>query len=164
MTLSMISVGVFAHREYGRRHDQSDAVLRDAVMICEFLRTVDLFKHLTPTELINIAEKMKRRCYSKDETIIRESRARHFFLIGHVFVDVRRCGTEAEERLVATLGVGDVFGERALSSMSHATPPASPPAIGSKSSPWTRPTSSTCRIQAPALRNRFKLYTSSAHR
>ena len=51
---------------------KSDVVLRDAVMICEFLRTVDLFRHLTPTELTNIAEKMKRRRYGKDETIIRE--------------------------------------------------------------------------------------------
>jgi hypothetical protein len=56
---------------------KSDVVVRDAVMICEFLRTVDLFKHLTPTELTSIAEKMKRRRYGKDETIIRgESGAR----------------------------------------------------------------------------------------
>ena len=40
---------------------RSDVMLRDAVMICEFLRTVELFKHLTPTEITNIAEKMKRR-------------------------------------------------------------------------------------------------------
>ena len=51
---------------------KSDVVLREAVMICEFLRTVDLFKHLTPTELTDIAEKMKRRRYGRDETIIRE--------------------------------------------------------------------------------------------
>src|SRR5947208_2311056 len=30
---------------------KSDMVLRQALMICEFLRTVDLFKHLTPTEI-----------------------------------------------------------------------------------------------------------------
>jgi putative ABC transport system ATP-binding protein len=93
----------------------SDVVLHDAVMICEFLHTVDLFKHLTPTELTNIAEKMKRRRCGKDETIVREGEpGEAFFLIGHGSVDVRRRGTGAEERLVATLGVGNFFGERAL--------------------------------------------------
>ena len=93
----------------------SDVVLRDAVKICEFLRTVDLFKHLTPTELTNIAEKMKRSRYAKDEIIIREGEpGEAFFLIGHGSVDVRRRGAEAEEQLVATLGVGNFFGERAL--------------------------------------------------
>jgi putative ABC transport system ATP-binding protein len=94
---------------------KSDIVLRDAVMICEFLRTVDLFKHLTPTELTNIAEKMKRRRYGKDEIIIREGElGEEFFLIGHGFVDVHKRGTAAEERLVATIGAGNFFGERAL--------------------------------------------------
>ncbi len=94
---------------------KSDVVLRDAVTICEFLRTVDLFKHLTPTELTNIAEKMKRRRYGKDEIIVREGDpGEEFFLIGHGFVDVRKRGTEAEERHVATLGAGNFFGERAL--------------------------------------------------
>ena len=46
--------------------------------------------------------------------IIRESPGEAFFLIGHGSVDVRQRGTEAEERLVATLGAGNFFGERAL--------------------------------------------------
>ncbi len=33
---------------------KSDVVLRDALMICEFLRTVELFKHLTPTEITKL--------------------------------------------------------------------------------------------------------------
>ena len=93
----------------------SDVVLRDAVMICEFLRTMDLFKHLTLTELTNIAEKMQRRHYRKGETIIREGEAGDaFFLIGHGSVDVRKRGMEAEERFVASIGAGDFFGERSL--------------------------------------------------
>jgi putative ABC transport system ATP-binding protein len=93
----------------------SDIVLRDAVMVCEFLRTVDLFKHLTPTELTNIAEKMKRRRYAKGEAIIKEGEpGEEFFLIGRGSVEVRRRGTDAEERLVATLVAGNFFGERAL--------------------------------------------------
>jgi putative ABC transport system ATP-binding protein len=36
----------------------SDVVLRDAVVICEFLKTVEVFKNLTPTEISNVAERM----------------------------------------------------------------------------------------------------------
>ena len=94
---------------------KSDVVLRDAVMICEFLRTVDLFKHLTPTELTNMAEKMKRRRYRKGEIIIREGEPGvEFFLIGHGSIDVRKRGTGGKERRIATLSAGDFFGERAL--------------------------------------------------
>src|SRR5262249_16136916 len=64
---------------------------------------------------VNIAEKMKRRRYGKDETIIREGEpGEEFFLIGHGFVDVRKRGTGAEEQHVATIGAGDFFGEHAL--------------------------------------------------
>ena len=93
---------------------KSDVVLNDAVMICEFLRTVELFKNLTPHEITNIAEKMKRRRYKQDEIIIREGDAgEEFFLIGKGQVDVRKhAGTG--EKYLATLNAGNVFGEHAL--------------------------------------------------
>jgi CRP-like cAMP-binding protein len=94
---------------------KSDVVLRDALMICEFLRTVELFKHLGPTEITNIAEKMTRRLYQKGETIIREGDpGEEFLLIGEGLVEVRKAGTDGQERHVATLGAGKFFGERAL--------------------------------------------------
>jgi putative ABC transport system ATP-binding protein len=93
----------------------SDVVLRDALMICEFLRTADLFKQLTPTEITNTAERMKRRRYAKDEIIVREGDAgEEFFLIGRGSVDVFRRVVGSEDERVATLGVGNFFGERAL--------------------------------------------------
>jgi putative ABC transport system ATP-binding protein len=93
----------------------SDVVLRDALIICEFLRTVELFKHLTPTEITNTAEKMKRRRYAKNEIIVREGDSGdEFFVIGHGSVDVLRRMDGAEVRRVATLSVGNVFGEHAL--------------------------------------------------
>jgi putative ABC transport system ATP-binding protein len=92
----------------------SDVVLRDALMICEFLRTVPLFKHLTPAQLTNTAERMKRRHYSKNDIIIREGDGGdEFFLIGRGCVDVFK-RENGEERRLATLCTGDIFGERAL--------------------------------------------------
>ena len=94
---------------------KSDVVLRDALMICEFMRTVDLFKHLTPTEITNIAEKMKRRRYTQNEIIIREGDpGEDFFLIGDGLVDVRKRGPGGVEGRVATLSQGEFFGELSL--------------------------------------------------
>jgi putative ABC transport system ATP-binding protein len=94
---------------------KSDVVLRDAVMICEFLRSVDLFKHLTPSEITNVAEKMKRRRHRQNDIIIREGDlGEEFFLIGQGCVDVLKRGASAEARRVATLSTGEFFGENAL--------------------------------------------------
>jgi putative ABC transport system ATP-binding protein len=88
----------------------SDVVLHDAMRICEFLRAVDLFRALTPTQLTDVAEKMKKRNYKVGETIIREGEpGEEFFLISDGEVDVIRADHE-----VARLGRGDFFGEVAL--------------------------------------------------
>ena len=88
----------------------SDVVLHDALRICEFLRAVDLFRALTPTQLTDVAEKMKKRKYEAGETIIREGESgEEFFLISDGEVDVVRADHE-----VARLGRGDFFGEVAL--------------------------------------------------
>ncbi len=93
----------------------SDVVLRDAVIICEFLRSVDLFKHLAPAEITNTAEKMKQRRFGKNEIIIREGDAgEEFFLISRGSVDVFKRVDGGEEKRLATLGAGNFFGERAL--------------------------------------------------
>jgi putative ABC transport system ATP-binding protein len=94
---------------------RSDVVLRDALMICEFLRSVELFKHLTPTEITNIAEKMKRRRFEKGQIIIREGDSgEEFFLIGDGLVDVRKAGADGRDKHITTLDAGKFFGERAL--------------------------------------------------
>jgi putative ABC transport system ATP-binding protein len=88
----------------------SDVVLHDAMRICEFLRAVDLFRALTPTQLTDVAEKMSKRQYAAGETIIREGEpGEEFFLISDGEVDVIRA-----EHEVARLGRGDFFGEVAL--------------------------------------------------
>src|SRR5271169_1890790 len=88
----------------------SDVVLHDAVRICEFLRAVDLFRALTPTQLTEVAEKMTKRHFTPGETIVREGEpGEDFFLISDGEVDVVRADHE-----VARLGRGEFFGEVAL--------------------------------------------------
>jgi putative ABC transport system ATP-binding protein len=88
----------------------SDVVLHDALRICEFLRPIDLFKALTPQQLTDVAEHVKKRHFASGETIIREGEfGEEFFVISDGEVDVVRADHE-----VARLGPGDFFGEVAL--------------------------------------------------
>lgn len=88
----------------------SDVVLHDALRICEFLRAVDLFRTLTPSQLTDVAEKMKKRQFPAGETIIHEGEpGEEFFLISDGEVDVIRADHE-----IARLSRGDFFGEVAL--------------------------------------------------
>jgi putative ABC transport system ATP-binding protein len=88
----------------------SDVVLSDALRICEFLKGVEVFKHLTPNELTHVAERMARRQYMPGEVIIREGDVgKELFLISDGEVAVERAGQE-----IARLGSGEFFGELAL--------------------------------------------------
>jgi putative ABC transport system ATP-binding protein len=88
----------------------SDIVLHDALRIVEFLKTVDIFSHLTPIELTNVAEKMTKRQFIAGDVVIRQGESgEEFYLISDGTVDVMREGHE-----VAQLGSGDFFGEAAL--------------------------------------------------
>jgi putative ABC transport system ATP-binding protein len=88
----------------------SDVMLNDALRICEFLKGVEVFKTLTPTELTQVAERMTKRHYLPDDVVIREGDTGHeLFLISEGDVKVERSGRE-----VARLGPGDFFGELAL--------------------------------------------------
>ena len=88
----------------------SDIVLHDAMRIVEFLKTVDVFSHLTAIELTNVAEKMTKRQFIAGDVVIRQGESgEEFFLISDGTVDVMREGHE-----VAQLGSGDFFGEAAL--------------------------------------------------
>jgi putative ABC transport system ATP-binding protein len=88
----------------------SDVVLHDQLRICEFLKTVDLFKSLTPIELTNVAEKVAKRQFVAGDVIIRQGEeGEDFFLISDGSVEVMREGHD-----VARLGAGDFFGEAAL--------------------------------------------------
>jgi putative ABC transport system ATP-binding protein len=88
----------------------SDVALHDALRICEFLRPIELFKNLTPRQLTDVAEHMRKRHYPAGETIIRQGEpGEEFFLVSDGEVEVVRADHE-----VARLGPGDFFGEVAL--------------------------------------------------
>jgi putative ABC transport system ATP-binding protein len=93
----------------------SNVVLRTALIICEFLKTMDLFKQLTPVEIANVADRMATRKYQRGEFIIRqEDPGEEFFVIGRGSVAVTTQAPAQPERRIATLHSGDVFGEMAL--------------------------------------------------
>jgi putative ABC transport system ATP-binding protein len=95
----------------------SDVVLRDALAICQFLKTVDIFQNLTPTDLTHVAECMIKRRYAAGEAIIRQGEpGEEFFLVaeGRVRVTNLDPGGSGREREAAILKRGDFFGERAL--------------------------------------------------
>jgi putative ABC transport system ATP-binding protein len=88
----------------------SDVVLSDALRICEFLKGVDTFKSLTPSELSNIAEKVTRRHYEAGDIVISQGdEGDELFLISEGEVEVDRQGHE-----VARLGPAEFFGELSL--------------------------------------------------
>jgi putative ABC transport system ATP-binding protein len=88
----------------------SDVVLNDALRICEFLKGVDTFKALTPSELTNIAEHVTRRHFEAGEVVIRAGEeGGELFLISEGEVEIDREGHE-----VARLGPAEFFGELAL--------------------------------------------------
>jgi putative ABC transport system ATP-binding protein len=93
----------------------SDVVLRDMLMICEFLKTVEIFKGLTPTEIAYVAERMKKRRCARGEVVIRQGDVgEEFFLVasGAAVVTTQQHGEP--ERELAVLGAGEIFGETAL--------------------------------------------------
>jgi len=96
-------------------HIVSDVVLREALTVCEFLRTTELFKKLTPSEIANVADRMQKRKYARGDVIIRQGDVgEEFFVIARGSVSVTAQKSGGPESQIATLGLGDVFGEMAL--------------------------------------------------
>jgi putative ABC transport system ATP-binding protein len=92
----------------------SDVVVQESAVICEFLRRITLFSHLTPVTLTNVADKMRLERHPAEATLMRQGDAGDLFYLirtGQVEVLIT---TDGQTRRVAVLGEGDFFGERAL--------------------------------------------------
>ena len=88
----------------------SDVNLREALLVCEFLRHIEIFSHLSLGELKHTFEQMELRQFRDGELLIRQGDdGDEFFLIRQGLVDIF-----VDSSHVATLAAGQFFGERAL--------------------------------------------------
>lgn len=95
---------------------ESDVIVNDTIKICETLKKSDVFQHLSPTELLNIAQKMKREQFGKGDAVFRQGdEGDKFYLISDGEVDVLiQKPNEADPRVINHLSSGAFFGEKAL--------------------------------------------------
>jgi len=92
----------------------SDVVVKEAVLIAEFLQKCPLFAAQPADMLANCAERMKRESFAPEETIIRQGEiGDKFYVIESGSVEVSGIKEGLPFAGIA-LGVGDFFGEVAL--------------------------------------------------
>ncbi len=92
----------------------SDVMVNEAVSICGFLKSIELFSSFSVSALGAIAEKMRLRPLEPGDVVIRQGEVgEDFFLLGSGTVEVTVAAGGAET-VVATLEAGASFGERAL--------------------------------------------------
>jgi CRP-like cAMP-binding protein len=81
----------------------------------KFLKGIEIFKHLSSLDLIELSKFIKRRFYSKGEMIIREdSLCNTFYMIKSGTVMVSRRGEKKDDTPIAKLNPGRYFGELSL--------------------------------------------------
>ena len=92
----------------------SDVLVHEQMLICEMLKKIDFFSAMGADELSHVAEKMQSRRFVEGDVLIRQGEiGEEFYLLRDGEVDVR-IADAAGEKVVATLGLGHYFGERAL--------------------------------------------------
>lgn len=95
-------------------HVISDVVVAESATIAEFLRQCPLFATSTARTLSEVADKMTLERFDAGATVIRQGDpGDKFYLIRQGTAEVIVSDAKGERR-VATLGVGDFFGEAAL--------------------------------------------------
>lgn len=93
---------------------KSDVLVRESMIICEFLQEIPAFAEMRAGDLSSVADALIVEKYAPEEVVVRQNDpGENFYLIrqGRVRVSVK---TNGEERAVAELGEGDFFGEAAL--------------------------------------------------
>jgi putative ABC transport system ATP-binding protein len=92
----------------------SNVAVREAILICEFLRSIEYLKGMGVAELSHLANRMKARSFAPGDVLVRQGEpGQEFFLIRSGTVDVW-IEREGSAQRVAELGMGQFFGEQAL--------------------------------------------------
>jgi putative ABC transport system ATP-binding protein len=95
-------------------HIASDIRVRETMVICAILKKCPLFKELSPSDLTDIAQKMREERFAEGATIIRQGEIGDKFYVvaeGKVQVVIE---SAAATRAVAAISEGGFFGEVAL--------------------------------------------------
>lgn len=81
----------------------------------KFLKSIEIFRHLSSLDLIEVSKFIKRRFYSKGEMIIREgSLCGTFYMIKSGTVMISMIGSKNENIDIAKFNPGRYFGELSL--------------------------------------------------
>ena len=92
----------------------SDVVVSAAAVVCDFLRSFDMFKDLTPSTLSSVADRVSIERHPAATDIVRQGEAGDkFYIIRKGVADVT-ISDNRTTRKVAQLKEGDFFGEAAL--------------------------------------------------
>jgi putative ABC transport system ATP-binding protein len=96
-------------------HIRSNVLVKESVVLCEFLRKLPTFAALTPAALADVAEKMSKEQFAAGAVIIRQGEVGDkFYVIYDGSVDVIIDDGTPSRKLATPLKVGDYFGEVAL--------------------------------------------------
>lgn len=89
---------------------RSDVLVQEAAILSQMLAKCELFKHLTPRNLVEMVDHLEAHSYEANETVIRQGDVgERFYLVREGAVIVIRDG-----KTVAELVEGDFFGEMSL--------------------------------------------------
>ncbi|REJ91662.1 MAG: ATP-binding cassette domain-containing protein [Planctomycetota bacterium] len=93
---------------------KSDVLVRESMLICEFLQQIPAFREMPASDLSSVADALVVEKFPAGDVVVRQNEpGEKFYLIrqGRVQVSVEKDGAQ---RNVAELGEGDFFGEAAL--------------------------------------------------
>ena len=94
---------------------KSNVRVKEAAAVCQFLAQASVFRKLTPNQLADVAERMRRAKFAAGAVIVRQGDlGDKFYLIRRGSVEVLTGMETPAQQQIAVLKEGEFFGERAL--------------------------------------------------